>query len=201
MFMRLEFFPYPLFAGLIILLVTLFFLLRRKKSISYLVFFSFFWVYMLIVAGMTIFPIPLDIGMRTPLLGILRRINLQPLYFGGLFSLHTHVILQQLIGNVLLTIPFGFGINFLTRIKAMRFPWIALGTGLAIEVSQLVVSLGIGAAYRGVDINDVLLNAVGVLIGYALFRAFGFLYLALVQQPGKKQNSLYSYIYWVARRV
>jgi glycopeptide antibiotics resistance protein len=192
LFTKFEFLPYPLLVGLGILLMLLFHLSRRKKSISYLFFFSFFWVYMLIVAGMTIFPIPLNIDVRTPLSGILSRINLKPLYFGGLFSLHTHVILQQLIGNVLLTIPFGFGINFLTRIKARRFPWVALGTGLAIELSQLVVSLGIGAAYRGVDINDVLLNAVGVLIGYALFRAFGFLYLTFVQQPGKKQNSLYS---------
>jgi glycopeptide antibiotics resistance protein len=198
---RLRFIPYPLLVGLGTLLVLLFHLRWRKKSISYIFFFSFFWMYMLMVAGMTLFPIPLDIGVRTPLQGILGRMNLRPLYFGGLFSLHTHVILQQIIGNILLTIPFGFGINFLMRIKARHFPWVAVGTGMAIEISQLAVSLGIGAAYRGVDINDVLLNAVGALIGYVLFRAFGFLYLALVQYPRKKPNSLYSYIYWVARRV
>jgi glycopeptide antibiotics resistance protein len=158
-------------------------------------------MYMLMVAGMTLFPIPLDIGVRTPVLGILRRLNLRPLYFGGLFSLHTHVILQQIIGNILLTIPFGFGINFLARIKAGRYPWVAVGVGAAIEFAQLLVCLIIGAAYRGIDINDVLLNAIGVLTGYVLFRTFGLLYLAFVQQPGKRQKSLYSYVYWVTRRV
>jgi glycopeptide antibiotics resistance protein len=42
-----------------------------------------------------------------------------------------------------------------------------------------MVSLGIGGAYRGVDINDVLLNAAGVLLGYAFFRTLSGLFSAL----------------------
>jgi glycopeptide antibiotics resistance protein len=41
----------------------------------------------------------------------------------------------------------------------------------------LVRAPAIGGAYRGVNINDVLLNAVGVLIGYGIFRVFTWLYL------------------------
>ena len=49
----------------------------------------------------------------------------------------------------------------------------------ALETAQLGVSLLIGAAYRSVDINDVLLNAAGVLLGYALFRGCAWGYARL----------------------
>ena len=53
--------------------------------------------------------------------------------------------------------------------------------------------------YRVVDINDVWLNAVGVLIGYGLFRIFAWLYrLVVPQRPGTKHGGLLAYLYAVA---
>ena len=46
--------------------------------------------------------------------------------------------------------------------RALLFP-------LAIELSQLAVSLALGYSYRVTEVDDVLLNFVGVLFGYALF--------------------------------
>jgi glycopeptide antibiotics resistance protein len=49
-----------------------------------------------------------------------------------------------------------------------------------------------------VDINDVLLNAVGALIGYGLFKVFAWLYLAIIQPLNIKPRGLLAYIYSVA---
>ena len=43
---------------------------------------------------------------------------------------------------------------------------------LSIELVQLVISLSYGFPYRTVDINDVMLNLSGVMIGFALFCFF-----------------------------
>ncbi len=47
-------------------------------------------------------------------------------------------------------------------LAALLFP-------LAIELSQLAISLALGYSYRATEIDDVLLNFVGVLSGYGLF--------------------------------
>ena len=162
--------------GLVVLLAILW---RQKRSPAYLLCFSIFWVYLLIVAGVTIFPVPLSGALvgRQPAAHILSRVNLVPFEFGKLFDLHSNVIFRELIGNILLTVPFGFGISFIAWVRGKQFPWLAIAVGLAIETTQLLVSLGIGGVYRGVDINDVLLNAGGVLAGYGFFRAIaGILY-------------------------
>lgn len=161
--------------GLVILLAIL---SRKKHSPSQLIYFSIFWVYILSVIGLTIFPVPFpnDSIERQPAAYILSRVNLVPLHFGGLFNLHPNVIFRELLGNILLTVPIGFGIPFLSSLREKPIPWLAIGVGLSIELTQLMISLWIGGAYRGVDINDVLLNATGVLIGYGLFRVLTCLY-------------------------
>ncbi len=71
---------------------------------------------------------------------------------------------------ILLTVPFGFGICFLTSLRGKRLFTLALLTGLALEGVQLFIGLAAGYYYHSVDINDVLLNALGVLVGSGLFR-------------------------------
>jgi glycopeptide antibiotics resistance protein len=170
--MWLEFFPYPLLAGLACLALLLILLWRRERKQASLVYFTLFWLYLLYVTSLIVFPIPLpgNFGTRDSAFHIFTRVNLVPFAFGGLFDGAPTVIFENLVGNILLTMPFGFGINFLTRLPARRIPWVALAVGLSLELNQLVVSLLIGIGYRGIDINDVILNAVGVLIGYGLFR-------------------------------
>ena len=70
----------------------------------------------------------------------------------------------NLLGNILLFIPFGF---LLPIVWNKRF-WRITGTGAAlsllIEISQLIM-------HRGVcDIDDIILNTFGVTIGYALYK-------------------------------
>ncbi|MES2224423.1 MAG: VanZ family protein [Patescibacteria group bacterium] len=70
----------------------------------------------------------------------------------------------NLIGNIVLLLPIGFlaplAHKSLTWKKALL---LALGAGLAIEALQAVLRVGI------FDIDDVILNAIGVAIGYGIF--------------------------------
>jgi glycopeptide antibiotics resistance protein len=184
--MPLTFEAFVLCIGISGLVVLLAILWRKKRSPGYLFCFTLFWVYLLLVAGLTIFPIPLvnaGVDRWVAVHHILSRVNLIPFDFGGLFGLHPNVVFQEIVGNILLTAPFGFGVPYLARVRGKAIIWLALGVGTVIETTQLMVSIGIGGAYRGVDINDVLLNAAGVWLGYALFRALAGLTSALKSSP------------------
>lgn len=108
--------------------------------------------------------------------------------------------LPGLLLNVALTIPFGFGLPFIKRSCVGRVWLWALGLGLVLEGAQLLISLALGYAYRQIDIDDVLMNALGVLLGYGAFLAFSALYVRLIQRLDEPPTGLISHIYEVARR-
>jgi glycopeptide antibiotics resistance protein len=179
----IDLYPLPFLIGTGFLVLLLVMQWRRKRRKAYLFYFSAFWFYLMSVADATVFPIMLP-STRQPASHILSGVNLVPLDFGGLFQTSTRIILFNLLGNILLTIPLGFGVNLINRLSSRNVPFLAVGVGLAIEGAQLLVSLAIGSRYRGVDINDVLLNAAGVVIGYGLFRVFAGLYRAASDRFG-----------------
>ncbi len=177
---------------------------RRTQSVAHLFFFFVFWVYLFILVALTIAPLP-STGFvfvpwaQEPLNDILGRINLTPFDFGGLFAASPRVILDNLAGNILLTLPFGFGINFLSRVPFRRALWLALAVGLGLESAQLTLGLAFGG-YRVVDINDALLNAMGVLIGFSLFRVFAWMYLAITRWFNLRHKGVLAYILNCARQ-
>ncbi|HTX91115.1 MAG TPA: VanZ family protein [Anaerolineales bacterium] len=167
----LPFIPYPLLGG-IALLVPLLVRLRRRGP-AYLVRFSLFWAYLLALVGATLFPLPILYGLAegptwANAAFTLAHVNLIPFYYGT--NVTAAFLLPEIIKNILLTLPFGFGVSFIARLRPRDFLWLAPATGLVLELAQLLVSLAIGGPYRSVDINDVLLNAAGVWLGYGLYR-------------------------------
>lgn len=70
----------------------------------------------------------------------------------------------NLIGNIALLVPIGFIVPFAYRnITWKKSLALAVATGLAIETMQTILRVGI------FDIDDVILNALGVMIGYGTF--------------------------------
>jgi glycopeptide antibiotics resistance protein len=186
--------------GIVILLLVLVILLRRKHSLAYQVFFSLFWVYIMVALDKTFFPIQIngqfvDVMRQEPLFS---QVNLVPMHFStyGLSVAGYFVI----INNILLTIPFGFGLNFLSRLRVKNIFWLSFAVGLGIETVQLLMTLILRYPYRVVDINDVWLNALGVLIGYGLFRAFARLYQAITHRLDGGHSGLLAYLSAVAAR-
>jgi glycopeptide antibiotics resistance protein len=80
---------------------------------------------------------------------------------------------RALLGNVLALIPFGIFLPMVwprfRSVTAMLA--VALAISLGIEAGQLGLSLLIRYPYRAADVDDVLLNVIGMILGYAAYRA------------------------------
>ena len=86
------------------------------------------------------------------------------LYLAQLDGPIAHIAFYNLAGNVVLFIPFGLFIPLLwKRVRNVQMMVaVALGIPLFIEGTQYFIG-------RSVDIDDVLLNAVAIVIGYVLY--------------------------------
>lgn len=135
-----------------------------------------FGFYIIAVVGVIFFPIsiplnwPANLSWKETLFN-LNRTNLSPLYFLSIthhpFSLKWLLVDFGL--NAILTILFGFGLGYFFKPRWFKLLLWALLTGLALEGIQLVVILIVGTLYHTVDINDVILNGLGVVLGYCVF--------------------------------
>lgn len=87
----------------------------------------------------------------------------------GVFG--TELFSLNIIGNIVAFIPFGFCMPLLS--KAYRNFWIIVLNGFCItaciETVQLIFKVG------SFDIDDIILNVAGVIIGYVFYKAVMFL--------------------------
>ena len=135
-------------------------------------------VYVAWIVSMTLFPVPLDgAGPIERVASELNRPNVVPLHtIRETLQLESSRQRARLfLGNILVFVPFGLLMPVLSA-RVRSWPR-ALLAGLAfsgsIELAQLAVSLAVGYWYRMPDVDDLLLNVVGVLLGYALFVTLG----------------------------
>lgn len=78
---------------------------------------------------------------------------------------------RLLIGNIAAFVPFGILVPMILRSR-WSLPAIVIGAiavSSAIELGQLVASVWLGFAYRSTDIDDVILNSLGAVVGYLAF--------------------------------
>jgi glycopeptide antibiotics resistance protein len=82
---------------------------------------------------------------------------------------------RVLVGNVLAFAPFGVFLPLLRPGRRSLISVVAAGVAisLALEAVQLGLSLLIGAPYRVADVDDVIINVLGVALGYGLYRTIG----------------------------
>ncbi len=156
-----------LWAGLAALALWLAWLWRRGRRWGYLALAGLFGLYLLAVIGMVYFPLYLPPPGEAESLAPFRpSMNLRLFSWGGCFV--TRLCVIQAAQNVLLTIPFGAGISLLARLRRGAWLWLAPLVGLALEGGQLALSLLLRSPLRVADVNDMLLNALGVWIGLGL---------------------------------
>ncbi|MEL7657517.1 MAG: VanZ family protein, partial [Bacillota bacterium] len=80
---------------------------------------------------------------------------------------------SNLIGNILLLLPLGFFLPTLwSRFRSFkRTVLIGILGSLLIETAQYILAyLGLSSG-RASDIDDVILNSIGVILGYMVFQA------------------------------
>lgn len=197
--MELDFDILTWFVGIAVLFFILVVQRHRRQNPYYIFMFSAFWIYILLLLKETLFPIPLTKDLfadMRELVPFMSRVNLIPFNFGLFVSLKG--ILVTSILNIVLTIPFGFGVGFIVRLRAQSFWWLSVMVGVGIEAAQLLISLSVNFPYRFVDINDVIMNSGGVWLGYGLFRIFVWLYLMSTRKFAIEHSGLSAYIYEVA---
>ena len=128
-----------------------------------------FVAYLVVLLLLTFLPLDgLDNGQPVDLrLGLFRTINFA--FRRGLESRQFVV----LIGNIAAFVPLGVFVPLLLgRASIVRVFVIALALSTAIELGQLAVSIAVGYAYRTADVDDVLTNVLGALVGCVAFALY-----------------------------
>jgi glycopeptide antibiotics resistance protein len=123
---------------------------------------SLFMLYLLAVIHLTVFPIHVQTGEWKALAYFEQAVNVRPF--------------QQLDKadftlNILLTIPLGMFLPVILHraIPLLHVCAIGLLTGCLLEGNQYLLRVTV-ANDRNVNINDVIANATGVILGYACLR-------------------------------
>lgn len=85
--------------------------------------------------------------------------------FREIFRYHigSRLFLKNVLGNVLLFMPFGFFSSYYLKFKK---PWVILGLTLVTSFSIEVIQMSIGRVF---DVDDILLNIIGGYFGYLIY--------------------------------
>lgn len=87
-----------------------------------------------------------------------------------------NLALRQIVFNVLLLLPFGFLLRALYGIKLVPMALVAFGMTLMLETTQLTGVWGLAPCpYRLFDVDDLITNTAGALIGWAMVPLFHWL--------------------------
>lgn len=148
----------------------------KKLSISKIILYSFFYLYIISLVVVTIFPIPIQ---------WLKEIwiywwnnNFIPFYsiIDILSNSNLGIItkLKQILGNIIIFIPIGFLVPFIWKSKKNITNIFLLGIifSFSIESLQYIISLLLWFSYKVTDIDDILLNTLWAIIGFFLYRIF-----------------------------
>lgn len=78
-----------------------------------------------------------------------------------------------LVGNIVAFMPVGVIVPLVTNRRSLLLVLLAaFALSIAIELGQLLVSIVVGHAYRSADVDDVIVNVFGGLVGYLVFALF-----------------------------
>lgn len=168
--------PYNCFKQIVVALVCLYFvilLIRRRPGMVRNAAGSALAIY--IIAAVRLFLLPDRYG--PPLQGSMPSVDLNLIPFHSITDYIQHfsagTALEEILGNVVAFIPIGFLVPILWR--KFRAPkkilLLSLLVSVGIETVQLIESLAVRYPVRSVDIDDVILNFAGGVLGYLLFRA------------------------------
>ena len=163
-------YPVAIVLGIITLAFYLVIAILKKLNKKKIVLTSIFICYLTVVAMITIFPIPLEkieyFGNKT-WYNYIPSNSIKEVLANGL----TKTAFLQIVGNILLSVPFGaYVIAVMKNKRWWKLLIFALGFTVLIESTQLVIDLYLNNMYRNVDIDDIILNALGAYIGYGIYK-------------------------------
>jgi glycopeptide antibiotics resistance protein len=133
-----------------------------------------------ILASVALFPLPVSAdvfaGQRAAAVGPYAGSSLNVIPFatiGPVFAGRGGSVVREIaVLNLFVLAPAGIYLPLLfARLRSWRaFLIVAVVGGLSIEAAQLGISLAIGFRYRVIDVDDAILNTIGLFVGWAAFR-------------------------------
>ena len=75
------------------------------------------------------------------------------------YKIGSNGFINNIIGNILLFIPFGMFLRYYFKLKIISLIFITILYSLSIEITQILIN-------RVFDIDDIILNLIGSIIGY-----------------------------------
>ena len=80
------------------------------------------------------------------------------------YEIFSSMFFKNVIGNMIMFIPYGLFVSYFLRIdKKTIIILLSLITSCTIEITQLIIG-------RVFDVDDILLNVIGGLVGYLLYK-------------------------------
>ena len=100
------------------------------------------------------------------------------------YQLGFGAVFTNLIGNILIFVPFGFFLPLASKFRSMAMTvFLSFGLSLCVEMIQFITQVG------SFDVDDLILNTLGGLIGYYLFTSFHKASLKRYRQTHRKKQS------------
>lgn len=145
---------------LIYLLVATF--LKKNYVLGQFTLMLTFAVYFLTMMHLVFFPIEVNLGEYR---------NLTPWYKSTNFIPVLTIDVKTFVLNIIMLIPFGMYLPFLSRkIRSIKqAARLGLYVSLSFELTQLAIRILLGSG-RSTDINDLIANTLGAVIGFLLIR-------------------------------
>lgn len=148
-------------------MLTIFLVVMIAMRITYIrvnhekfIFYKEFMNLIFIVYAMLLFQLLTDTELNTT-----SGINLVPFTEILRYKVGTHAFYMNVIGNILIFLPFGYFVSSYVRAsKISHILFISLLTSFTIEFIQHYIG-------RSFDIDDILLNVVGSILGFLLYIA------------------------------
>lgn len=79
------------------------------------------------------------------------------------YNITSHLFFKNVLGNMLLFLPFGFFTSYYLKVDKLSLPLIlTLVASISIEVVQMCIG-------RVFDVDDIILNVIGGILGYYLY--------------------------------
>lgn len=151
--------------------------LKKKKVnfINQLINLSFF-IFIFTVIGITLLPIPTDPRLIQSMIETKTQAHNNFIPFSNFLNAMDYNALslyfRQIAGNTLLLLPLGFYAPLIwPKVKGFKTViLIGISCTIGIELLQVLISKLIGVTYRSFDVDDIIFNTIGIIVGYFVLK-------------------------------
>ena len=189
--MLIDFDLITIIIGVVCYLIWCWFIHKKyhKKKVYY-IYSTIMFIYFMVLIKVTLFPIMMIDGMPS---NVKENVNFIPFVNG---------IGRTDILNLIMTIPFGIGMPFVSKLNSLTRSAISGAVlGGCIELIQYIETfLTGGFTLRTIDINDVIFNCAGSIVGFILLYGVA-QFVCHLNLNDKKLNAFWSYAYRICRGV